>query len=168
MPALDFDVNGHIATVTLNRPEARNAFNPEVLVRLHEAFHEIEHNDHIRVAIITGSGDKAFCAGADLGQLIPLMTGARQPDNEWDERYLNDVSKKGMYLVSSDPGLRLFCFAALILSGTADRIEQWRLNYSGRLHSLFQNGMGSQTVLVHINVKTTWMWCKSVERNLCM
>ncbi len=103
MSAVEFEVSGHIATVTLNRPEARNAFNPEVMVRLYEAFDEIEHNDGIRVALITGSGDKAFCAGADLGELIPLITRTRKPESDWDIRYLEDVSKKGMYLISADP-----------------------------------------------------------------
>ena len=103
MAAVEFEVNGHIALVTLNRPEARNSFNPEALVRLYDAFHEVETNDNIRVAVITGSGDKAFCAGADLGQLITLMNGARKPENEWDTRYVDDVSKKGSYLMNKDP-----------------------------------------------------------------
>ena len=102
MAAVEFEVDGHIALVTLNRPEARNAFNPEALVRLYNAFQEIEKNENIRVAVITGSGDKAFCAGADLGQLITLMNGARQPENDWDTKYLEDVSKKGSYLMNKD------------------------------------------------------------------
>ena len=56
MAAVEFEVDGHIALVTLNRPEARNSFNPESLVRLYDAFHEVETNDNIRVAVITGSG----------------------------------------------------------------------------------------------------------------
>jgi len=103
MSAVEFKVENFIATVKINRPEARNAFNPEVMVGLDAAFSEVERNDEIRVAVITGAGDKAFCAGADLGQLIPLMTGTRQPENEWDERYLNHVSKRGMYLINRDP-----------------------------------------------------------------
>ena len=42
MAAVEFEVDGHIALVTLNRPEARNSFNPEALVRLYDAFHEVE------------------------------------------------------------------------------------------------------------------------------
>ena len=102
MAAVEFEVDGHVALVTLNRPESRNAFNPEALVRLYNAFQEIEKNENIRVAVITGSGDKAFCAGADLGQLITLMNGARQPENDWDTKYLEDVSKKGSYLMNKD------------------------------------------------------------------
>jgi enoyl-CoA hydratase len=80
----------HVAVVTLNRPEARNALSPEVIVRLWAAWQQIEDDDDIRVAVITGAGDKAFCAGADLGLLIPLTTGARQPENEFDEIFVAD------------------------------------------------------------------------------
>ena len=102
MAAIEFEHSNHIATVTINRPEARNAMNPEVFVRLFDAFHEVESNSDIRVAIITGTGDKAFCAGADLGRLIPLMNGARQPEDEWDSRWVDDVSEQGTYLMGRD------------------------------------------------------------------
>ena len=81
---------GHVALVTLNRPAARNAFDPEMLVRLAACWQEIQDDDGVRVAIVTGSGDKAFCAGADLGRLIPLLSGARQPEDEWDARAKSD------------------------------------------------------------------------------
>jgi len=103
MSAVEFEHHNHIATITINRPEARNAMNPEVMVGLFDAFSEVENNSDIRVAVITGSGDKAFCAGADLGQLIPLMTGTRKPDNEWDNRYVSEVAKQGAYLINRDP-----------------------------------------------------------------
>ena len=85
MALVDYELNGHIATITLNRPEARNAINPEVAVRLADAFEAVRDDDAVRVAIITGTGS-AFCAGADLGQLIPMMNGTREPENDWDER----------------------------------------------------------------------------------
>ena len=89
MAVVDYSVQGNIATVTLNRPEARNAVNPEVAVRLNEAWHAVRDDDNVRVAILTGTGS-CMCAGADLGQLIPLMSGARGPENEWDEQVLAD------------------------------------------------------------------------------
>lgn len=85
MPLVDYDVHGHVAVITLNRPDARNAINPEVAVRLASAWQQVRDDDQVRVAVLTGTGS-AFCAGADLGQLIPMMSGARQPENEWDER----------------------------------------------------------------------------------
>lgn len=89
MSVVEYQVEGHVALVTLNRPQAKNAINPEVAVRLHDAWQSVKQDDQVRVAVITGTGD-CFCAGADLGQLIPLMSGARQAENEWDERVLAD------------------------------------------------------------------------------
>lgn len=56
----------HIGIVTLNRKEAANALSLKLLDKLNKIAREIEKNDSIRCVIITGAGDKAFCAGADL------------------------------------------------------------------------------------------------------
>ena len=79
-----------IATVTFNRPASRNAMTPEMLCRFADAVMDFSGDDKLRVMIITGTGDQAFCAGGDLGTTIPLMTGARQALDEWDWRVLND------------------------------------------------------------------------------
>jgi enoyl-CoA hydratase len=89
MPVVEYRLQEHVALVTLNRPEARNAVNPEVAVRLAEAWQQARDDDDVRVIVVTGTGT-AFCAGADLGQLIPMMSGARQPENEWDEQVARD------------------------------------------------------------------------------
>ena len=62
---LDVEQDGYVAILTLNRPEAKNAFSPEMLVGLADAWDEIDSNPEIRVAILTGAGG-TFCAGADL------------------------------------------------------------------------------------------------------
>lgn len=89
MSLVEFEVSNHIATVTLNRPDARNAINPEVAVRLDRAWHEVRSNDEIRVAILTGTGS-SFCSGADLGRLIPMVNGSRDPEDDWDRDVAND------------------------------------------------------------------------------
>lgn len=89
MALVDFALNGHIAVITLNRPEARNAINPELAVGLDDAWQRVKSDANVRVAIVTGTGS-AFCAGADLGQLIPMMSGARQPENDWDQKVADD------------------------------------------------------------------------------
>ena len=88
MPVVRYEKQGHVAVVTIDRPEARNAMSPEVLCRLYDAWQEVQRDDAVRVAVLTGSGDKAFCAGADLGRLIPLMSKTREPEDEWDRRFL--------------------------------------------------------------------------------
>jgi len=60
--------DGNVAVVTLDAPERRNALTPSLAGNLVEAFELIEADDDVRAAIVAGSG-KAFCAGADLGQL---------------------------------------------------------------------------------------------------
>ena len=86
-----FEQKHSVALITLNRPEARNALNPESLVRLAEAWQRVRDDESIRVAVITGSGP-AFCAGMDLGSMIPLITGARPPQDEWDKALISDPS----------------------------------------------------------------------------
>ncbi len=90
MSAVTFERRNHIAYLTFNRPEVHNAYNPETLVRLAEAWQEIDKDDDIRAAIVTGAGRVAFSAGADLGRLIPLFTGARKPEDEWDNKLLEN------------------------------------------------------------------------------
>jgi len=90
-PALRYEKDGHIAVVTMNRPEARNAVNPEMLCRLADAWEDVNADPEIRVAILTGAGEQAFCAGADLDKLVRMMQGAIPPENAYDERIKNDV-----------------------------------------------------------------------------
>ncbi|MGA7685226.1 MAG: enoyl-CoA hydratase-related protein [Terriglobales bacterium] len=58
-----------IAYVTVNRPKVLNALNMATMEELRAAFHDIKNDDGIRVVILTGSGEKAFVAGADIGEL---------------------------------------------------------------------------------------------------
>jgi enoyl-CoA hydratase len=91
-PALLYEKNGHVATVTMNRPEARNSINPEMLCRLGDAWQDVNDDEQIRVVILTGAGEDAFCAGADLDKLVRMMQGLRPPESEWDERLKADFN----------------------------------------------------------------------------
>lgn len=64
--AVDFEVRGYAAYITLNRPEAMNALDPESIASLDEIWREVKDNPAIRVSVITGAGPKAFCTGTDL------------------------------------------------------------------------------------------------------
>lgn len=81
-----------VATLTLNRPAKLNALSPELVCRLADAWEALAADPAVRVAIITGAGERAFCTGADLGRLIPLFTRARPPEDAWDERLLADLT----------------------------------------------------------------------------
>ena len=60
-------VAGGVATVTINRPERRNALSWAVIAELREVLATLRDDPEVRVVVLTGAGDKAFCAGADLG-----------------------------------------------------------------------------------------------------
>ncbi|AXV18495.1 enoyl-CoA hydratase (plasmid) [Neorhizobium sp. SOG26] len=89
-PALLSETRDGILLLTLNRPQARNAISPEIACRLSDAFAAFAEDPDQRVCILTGAGDKAFCSGGDLALTLPLLTGARSPETEWDHRVLDD------------------------------------------------------------------------------
>ena len=91
-PHLLVDKSDGVLTLTMNRPEARNALSPEMLVRMAEAWYEFRDSADLRVAILTGEGEENFCAGGDLKLTMPLVTGARQPETEWDHRLMDGGS----------------------------------------------------------------------------
>ena len=70
MNNLKLEVENEIAVLTIDRPKALNALNTETLEELNEVLTEIEGRDDIKVVILTGSGEKAFVAGADIAEMI--------------------------------------------------------------------------------------------------
>jgi len=115
-----YETEGRVATVTINRPAAMNALTPEMLAGIEEAFARFDADDDLRVAILTGAGEKAFCVGGDLGETIPriadgdfsLVTG------DPTKRFLSDVRKPVIGAVNG------FCIAGglEILLGTDLRV----------------------------------------------
>ena len=79
--ALQMATKGHLATITLNRPEKRNAISMQMIAELQSALDTLEKNHTTRVVILTGTG-KSFCAGVDLEY---LQTIARQSPSENQE-----------------------------------------------------------------------------------
>ncbi|WP_157746203.1 enoyl-CoA hydratase/isomerase family protein [Mycobacterium marseillense] len=75
-----YEERGHIAVVTLSRPEQRNAFDRELSAATLAAWDRIKADPNIRVAVVTGAGP-AFSAGADLKKLIPHIRAASDEDN---------------------------------------------------------------------------------------
>ena len=74
---------GHIAVATINRPKALNALNSQVLEDIDQLVEQVKADDEIRALVITGSGEKAFVAGADIGEQLPLdVAGGRK----WGQR----------------------------------------------------------------------------------
>lgn len=69
-----FEKGDGIGVVTINRPAALNALNSDVYNELYQIFQEIEKDSEVRVVILTGSGEKAFVAGADIAEMSSLNT----------------------------------------------------------------------------------------------
>jgi len=66
---LIYEVKHHVATITLNRPQVLNALNARVFDELEHIFTDMERNRAVRVLLITGAGERAFAAGADINEL---------------------------------------------------------------------------------------------------
>ena len=86
---VDVPVEGHagVALVSIDRPEARNALSFELLTELADALEDLDRDDRTRVAVLTGAGDKAFAAGADIVELAdqtPERLRSERPFDTWD------------------------------------------------------------------------------------
>ena len=76
-----FDLEDHVAILTLNRPAQGNSLTPELLIALEAAWHRINNDDAIRVAVLTGAGERHFCTGAAVGVLkVGMGTLHNQPN----------------------------------------------------------------------------------------
>jgi methylglutaconyl-CoA hydratase len=82
--------DGAIATVTLSRPDKRNALDSATVEGLRVAFAELDREDDVRVIVLTGAG-KDFCAGADLAQLQRIAAGADAMENLRDAELLGSL-----------------------------------------------------------------------------
>jgi len=89
-PPLVVERHGHVAVMRINRPEKHNALSPEVICRFDDAIRNFADDPEQRAAVITGTGEKSFCAGGDLALTLPLLSGARAPETAWDRRILAD------------------------------------------------------------------------------
>ncbi len=97
---IKLEIDGAIATLTLNRPDRMNAFTGQMMEELCAAFDATDANDDIRAVIVTGAGERAFCAGADLS------SGANTFDYE-DRAAKGDGNLNGADDLHRDSGGRL-------------------------------------------------------------
>lgn len=67
-----FEIRNHTALVTVNRPDKLNALNGQTIDELEDVFNSIKNNSEVFIVVITGSGEKAFVAGADIAELNKL------------------------------------------------------------------------------------------------
>ncbi|MDE0511880.1 MAG: enoyl-CoA hydratase-related protein [Gammaproteobacteria bacterium] len=121
-----YEIEGHVATVTLNRPAQRNALLIESLQRLSQIWRDIDGNPQVRVAILTGSDCGTFCAGGDLKQ----MAAIRAEGSDYMEKMNSvddfDMTKLGKPVIAAINGfapaggmnLALKCDLRVAVQGT--------------------------------------------------
>jgi len=92
---LIYDVEDGIATMTLNRPDRMNAFTAQMMLDMIAAFDLSDADDDVRCVIVTGAGERAFCAGADLGSGGSTFDYAKRGEDAREEAKVNDVYRDG-------------------------------------------------------------------------
>jgi enoyl-CoA hydratase len=93
-PTMLYEKRDRIAIITINRPEALNAFTLEMLQAMDAAFADFNRQPDLWVAILTAAGDKSFCTGMDLKEAIPMMkTGDELGYQDHTKRPFSDVFK---------------------------------------------------------------------------
>jgi enoyl-CoA hydratase/carnithine racemase len=80
---VDYKKEGRIAIIMLNRAEAHNALNPETYQALSDVLIDFKDDDSLWVGILTGAGGKAFCAGADIKEMLPKLK--KVGGQRWEE-----------------------------------------------------------------------------------
>lgn len=88
-----------VLEIVLNRPDRLNALTPAMYLTMADAWEQYRDDADLRVAIVTGAGTRAFSAGADLRTTVPLLTGARAPSGDIEERFLADLSRMNVALL---------------------------------------------------------------------
>lgn len=90
-----YGVEDGIATITINRPDKMNSFNTRMMLDLIEAFDAVDEDDAVRTVIVTGAGERAFCAGADLSSGGNTFNYAERGDQAREEAKVGDVYRDG-------------------------------------------------------------------------
>jgi len=88
------DRRGSVSVVTINRPEASNALNPEVVVGLGRALDDAAADDGITAVVLTGTGDRAFCAGLDLRAFATDRVNLMETDSQGFHRFFRERHPK--------------------------------------------------------------------------
>jgi enoyl-CoA hydratase/carnithine racemase len=102
-----YEKKGPIAYVTLNRPKVLNALNQRTWQDLRAAFENARDDADVRGAILTGAGDKAFIAGADIGELAQVTAVEAERSSTYGQEVLNLVENLGKPVIAAVNGFAL-------------------------------------------------------------
>ncbi len=104
---LQLEIKGTIALVTINRPEKLNALNHETLKELNEAFNQFRNDEKVDCVIITGAGEKAFVAGADIKELNQLVGVTGHEFAKFGQSVFSNIENLGKPVIAAVNGFAL-------------------------------------------------------------
>ena len=113
---LKLELNNKTAVVSINRPDKLNALNSSVMSELEHCFTELKKNDDVYVIILTGSGEKAFAAGADISELNKLNMIAAKEYSEKGQAVFNLIENMNKPVIAAVNGFALGGGCELALS----------------------------------------------------
>src|ERR1700748_1247718 len=96
-----YETKGPIAYVTLNRPKVLNALNQKTWEELKAAFEDARNDADVRGVILTGAGDKAFIAGADINELAQITAVGAERSSTFGQEVLNLVENLGKPVIAA-------------------------------------------------------------------
>ena len=96
-----------VAIVTINRPKVLNALNAQTLAELQQVMLELQLDDSVRAVVLTGAGDRAFVAGADIGELAPLTPTAAVERARAGQRVFDLIEQLGKPVIAAINGFAL-------------------------------------------------------------
>ena len=154
-------VNGPIAKIVINRPHALNALNSDVLQGLSIEFAKLSRNDALRVVVVTGAGEKAFVAGADIAMMSQLGPRPIADYIELGQRVMRQIETFPVPVIAAvngfalGGGLELALACDIIVASKAARLGQPEVNlgiipgFGGTQRLIARCGVGTAKRLVY-------------------
>jgi enoyl-CoA hydratase len=104
-PFVNLEQRDSVAIVRLNRPEKLNALSLEMILALSDAFKSLDSETQLRALILTGAGEKAFCAGTDIAELTALDKGSAREVSEHGQALCNQIESLGVPVIAAINGI---------------------------------------------------------------
>ena len=105
---LNLQLEAGIGMLTINRPKKLNALNKATIIELHQALKALDQDQNVRVIVLTGSGDKAFVAGADISEFADFnVSEAAQLSREGQELLFDFAENLGTPIIAAINGFAL-------------------------------------------------------------
>ncbi len=163
-----YETTEGIAKITINRPERRNAFRPETVSQLIDAFHHAHHDNAIGAIILTGAGDEAFCSGGDQ-----KVRGAEGYIDEGGTPHLNVLDLQMQIRRCPKPVVAMVAGFAIggghVLHLVCDltiAAENARFGQTGPRVGSFDAGLGAGLMARTIGMKRAkevWLLCRQYD-----